>query len=1355
LSGAGYVAVSGDGNYAYTAAYYSRSIAVVNISNPAAPQVVGQSSPSDYLLNASQLVVSGSYLYVISQNRNGLSGTNSNDDGTGNSLVILDISNPTTPTIVGTLHNSNVMFGPHGLAVSGNYAYIAAQGCLNAPGAGNQPCPDPSVGDAFVEVNISDPSNPSIAASISNINLPAPWTGSNALKHACGITVSGNYAYVTAPNGDRLTIIDISDPLHPAIVGSLLDTTHLKVPVDVAVKNGYAYVVNQTTLGSVTVVDVSQPTAPRYAGTLVSSYLNGAYRLRLRGDFAYVAANSANGTAVLDISDPVNPRLAANVSSPLLNRTVGVDVDPTTQYAISTSPWLSTEFTTRPLYPPFPGQLGGGTATGTVAAISLDPTPIDVTITGGQPGSTTPATTVQFAFSATDAVSTFRCALDGGQFSPCTSSTSWPTAPGGSQSYGPLAPGPHTFQVMALDAAGHSATASYSWTITVPNLVDPTSQVLDYFNRSNGGVGTNWSPIKNNTFATMNVSSFNAVDSVTPTPTSAYAWNYWNGTVPAGPNFGPDVEAYATVVTPSLTDTFRVGARVTPATGTTSYTGYFVSVLANGDWQIIQIDNNNGSPKNTTLASLSSLNRPLLPLATGDKIGIRISGSVVTALRYTASSGWSQLGGLTVDTNTLPSTLPRYTGSGKVAVELRAGAIDDFGAGTIAAPANTSPPTVSGTAAIGQQLTATPGTWTTAPGMPAPILSYQWQDCDGNGSNCSPILDATASTYTVQPSDGGNRLAVVVTASNTDGSSQASSAATTVVPQAPVNTLSPSVSGIAAVGQQLQANAGNWSGTPTPTFTYQWMDCDASATCNPIVGATSSSYTIQTGDVDFALQVVVTGSNSAGSGQASSAPTTAVPSPQQAPVNTGLPQISGMVAVGQQLQADPGSWTGTPPPTFTYQWLDCDGSGNNCSAIVGATASSYTIQASDVGSTLEVVVTGSNSAGSSEASSAATIVVPSPQQAPANTLAPSVSGPVAVGQQVQADVGSWTGAPLPTFTYQWQDCDGSGNNCVAIVGATASSYTIQASDGGLTLRVVVTGSNTAGSSQAASAATSVVPQAPVNTLVPQVTGTVAVGLQLQTSSGNWNGTPAPTFTYQWQDCDSSGNNCVAIVGATASSYTIQLGDGGFTLKAVVTGSNTAGSSQAVSAATMVVTKPPTASVLDYFNRTTGIGSKWTVIKSPGYALMSVSANTAVDASSTAYAWNYWNPTTFGPDVEAYLTVANAPPTTDTTRIGARVTVTSTTYSGYFVSISGTGAWSIIRIDNGVLQPTLASAPVPQPLASGDKIAIRIVGSVITALHYTSSGGWTQVLSANDTRYTGVGSVAIEFKGGAFDDFGAG
>src|SRR5947207_6873638 len=112
------------------------------------------------------------------------------------------------------------------------------------------------------------------------------------------------------------------------------------------------------------------------------------------------------------------------------------------------------------------------------------------------------------------------------------------------------------------------------------------------------------------------------------------------------------------------------------------------------------------------------------------------------------------------------------------------------------------------------------------------------------------------------------------------------------------------------------------------------------------------------------LRVAVTASNSAGSATASSAATAVVQqTPASPPVNTALPVVSGTAQVGQTLTASTGSWGGTQPLSYAYQWQRCD-SGATCGAIVGATGSSYLVAGGDAGMTLRVAVTASNSAGS-------------------------------------------------------------------------------------------------------------------------------------------------------------------------------------------------------------------------------------------------------------------------------------------------------------------------------------------------------------------------------------------------------
>ena len=937
------VSVAVSGHYAYTTAYQAGELTAVDISNPAAPAIAGHSLASPNLIGGSNVAISGGYAFVVSKNRNaspdstpGNCTTGNNDDGKGNSLTILDIqTDPANPSIVGTVRDTGKLFGSYGIAVSSHYAYVAYQGLL-----GGQPCvPDTSTG-GFSVIDISSPGLPAIVANIDNGSLPAPYTGQNLFDHSTSVQVAGHYAYVTAFNAANFTVIDISNPTSPQIVGTVHDNTQMALPVDIALQGNYAYVADQASGSSpkLTVVDISNPASPKIVATDIDAALNGAYRIRVRGDFAYLSGSSAQTISAVDISSPASPRTAGFVYDPNhLNKTTGLDLDPTGAYVVASSPYLPTESNTT--YPPYPLQSGGPTATGTISVITLDPVAIAVSIaSASEPPNPTAQTSASFSFSVNDTVSAVQCALDGAAFGACTSATT--------QTYTSLATGSHTFTVEAIDSTGHATSASYTWTI---------------------------------------------------------------GSAPSNSGAAPSIS------------------------------------------------------------------------------GSTVAGSTLTAV----AGGWS--------------------------------------------------------------------------GSPAPTFSYQWNQCDGAGANCSPISGQTGSSYVTQPGDVGSDFTVSVTGTNGFGSSTVTSSAVGPVGTVPSNSgASPSASGSTAVGSTLSALTGGWSGSPSPTFSYQWNQCDASgASCSPIASATGPTYTVQPADAGHKLSVSVTGSNSHGSSTATSS---AVGPAGTAPSNSGAPpSISGSPTSGSTLTASPGGWSGAPTPTYGYQWEQCSAAGTGCGAIAGATGQSYVVQPSDAGHTLTVAVTASNVIGSAGATPTAVGPVPLP---PGVTGAPpSISGTGRVGQTLTAAPGAWSGSP--TFTYQWLRCAATGGGCAAITSATGQTYLLAAPDAGHTIEVVVTGTNSSGSNSASSPPTGIIQQLPANTTAPSISGTAAVGRTLTASNGSWTGYPAPTLSDQWMRCNTAGESCV-FTGATASSYKVSGADVGHALRVYVRGSNSAGSALARSGATAVV-----------------------------------------------------------------------------------------------------------------------------------------------------------------------------------------
>ena len=410
------------------------------------------------------------------------------------------------------------------------------------------------------------------------------------------------------------------------------------------------------------------------------------------------------------------------------------------------------------------------------------------------------------------------------------------------------------------------------------------------------------------------------------------------------------------------------------------------------------------------------------------------------------------------------------------------------------APA-TGTPSISGTAGVGETLTAGQGTIADADGIPNDVaFSYQWIRVDG-AANELDIPGATSKTYTLVDADEGQKVKVRM--SFTDSLATGESRTSDAYPSGTIATGKPSISGTARVGETLTAGEGTITdvdGIPNDVaFSYQWIRVDGAANELDIPGATSKTYTLVDADEGKKVKVRISFTDSLGTGE--SRTSDAYPEARTV-LGTALAHCNASdpreiwcadLTVGQYAVAgiDRFGFYNThgagavAPNTFTWRTVTLEPihlaitsadllfgiqrhSGTTpsdgmlgaakFSLEIGTGAGSKTFAINNPG--VVASFTFSNQGLSWSANDLVPVklrVVNSPA-----TGTPSISGTARVGETLTAGEGTITdvdGIPNDAaFSYQWIRVDGAANE-LDIPGATSKTYTLVDADGGKKVKV--------------------------------------------------------------------------------------------------------------------------------------------------------------------------------------------------------------------------------------------------------------------------------------------------------------
>ena len=435
-------------------------------------------------------------------------------------------------------------------------------------------------------------------------------------------------------------------------------------------------------------------------------------------------------------------------------------------------------------------------------------------------------------------------------------------------------------------------------------------------------------------------------------------------------------------------------------------------------------------------------------------------------------------------------------------------------------------PAISGTAQVGESLTADTTGIEDGNGLDRVKFRFQWVSHDGSAD--TDIANATDSTYTLVADDADKTIKVRVAFTDRGGYSESLTGGETATVAARPNspaTGAPAVTGTAQVGETLTADTSGIAdvdGLTEVSYSYQWVANDGNVATD-ITDATDSTYTLAAYDEGKTIKVTVSFTDDAGNGETLTSSATATVDAAPNTPATGAPAISGTAQVGETLTADTSGIAdadGLTKVSYSYQWIRNDGTSDT--DIADATDSTYILAAADEGKTIRVRASFTDDAGFDETliSAATEAVGFAVQQQIANsaaTGAPTISGPVQVGETLTADtsgIADVDGLTNVSNSYQWISNDGTSDT--DITGATDLTYTLAAADEGKTIRVRVSFTDDAGFEETLTSAATTAVQA-----VSEGVSYITVAVTEDTSNLN---NIVTNLTVTWSDSEDCSAN---------------------------------------------------------------------------------------------------------------------------------------------------------------------------------------------------------------------------------------